>query len=108
MSDAELAREILNVPGFTHHWIPEHYEAAFLHAQSVLACVWLAMLREMAAEECPACKDGKELFRDEESGEWAHERPGLPNFLCEAPEIIAERIVALEQAAGGSAAGRQK
>ncbi len=59
----------------------------------------LALLREMAAEECPACKDGAELFRDEQSGEWAHERPGLPNFLCEAPEIIVERLAALDQAA---------
>jgi len=66
----------------------------------LLARVRLALLNEMAAEECPACKDGAELFRDEESGEWAHERPGLPNFLCEVPEVIAARIASLRQAAG--------
>jgi len=38
----EQARELLNVPGFTLHWIPEHYEAALKHATALLARVRLA------------------------------------------------------------------
>lgn len=32
----KLAVEILTVPGFNHHWIPEHLEAALDHATSIL------------------------------------------------------------------------
>lgn len=57
----------------------------------------LALLKEMASAECPACKDGAKLFRDEETGRWEHGRgEGMPSFLCQAPEVIAERLVELE------------
>lgn len=72
-TDEELAREILNVPGFIHHWIPEHYEAALLHAKSVIARVRL-----------------------DEAKQW------MQNTIIEQGQVWADkRIAALEQAVGG-------
>ena len=56
------------------------------------------VLDEMAAECCPACRDGSPLIVDDESLTWAHERKGNPNFICQAPAVISRRRAALAAA----------
>ncbi len=96
-SAVKAAREFLDSDAGEMCWRTDKPEALVNLLETFARERVLAELQEIAAAKCPACKDKAALINDEQTGRWAHERPGLPNFLCQAPQLVAQRIKQIEE-----------
>jgi len=86
-----MARECLRVPGFNHHWIPEHYEASVNHVAALLD-----KLEAEARLEEATLWDANTTPHNESTHEWSLERIKANIALITAtvnalPQLLDER-----------------